>query len=147
MDDVRALNNAFAAETSYLDSQAWRHLIVQARLAVCVPGEKAFLIALDQDAQYDSPNYLWWQQRRERFLYIDRLVVAANLQGIGLGRMLYQYAIAEASARNLKRVVCEINVDPPNPASLHFHQKLGFSNVGEQLLSNGKTVGYFERML
>ncbi len=36
----------------------------------------AFLIAFDQDADYDSPNFLWFRERFERFVYVDRIAVA-----------------------------------------------------------------------
>ena len=37
----------------------------------------AFLLAFAQGADYDSPNYQWFAQRYERFLYVDRIVVDA----------------------------------------------------------------------
>lgn len=146
-EPVRALNNAFAAETSFLDTIDWARLVGQARVAVCVAPADAFVLVLDQDADYTSPNFLWWKERRERFLYVDRVVVAATAQGRGLGRQLYTHAMDEARRLGFDRVVCEINIDPPNPGSVAFHKALGFVRAGEQKLPNGKTVGYFERLL
>jgi predicted GNAT superfamily acetyltransferase len=146
-ESVRALNNAFAAETSYLEADDWSRLVAQARVAVFVQPADAFVLVLDQDADYTSPNFLWWQERRERFLYVDRVVVAHEAQGRGLGRQLYAHAMAEARRLSFDRIVCEINIDPPNPGSVAFHQALGFEPAGEQRLANGKTVGYFERLL
>jgi uncharacterized protein len=144
---VRALNNAFAAETSHLEVDEWVRLVTQARVAAHAPPADAFVLVLDQDADYASPNFLWWRERRERFLYVDRVVVAKSAQGRGLGRQLYAHALDEALAMGFDRIVCEINIDPPNPGSVAFHQALGFEPAGEQRLANGKTVGYFERLL
>ncbi|MBP2158478.1 MULTISPECIES: GNAT family N-acetyltransferase [Asticcacaulis] len=141
---VRALNNVFAAETSYIEAGDWARLVAQARVAVFAAPADAFLLVLDHDADYDSPNFLWWKERRDRFLYVDRVVVAATAQGRGLGRQLYAHAVDEARRLGFERIVCEINIDPPNPGSVAFHTALGFTPAGEQKLSNGKTVGYFE---
>ena len=43
---------------------------------------------------------------------------------------------------------CEVNAEPPNPASDAFHRAMGFAPVGEAFLADrGKTVRYFERRL
>jgi uncharacterized protein len=144
---VRALNNVFAAETSFLDANDWSNLVAQACVAVCVAPADAFVLVLDQSAAYTSPNFLWWKERRERFVYVDRVVVAHEAQGRGLGRRLYAHAMDEARDLGFDRIVCEINLDPPNPGSVAFHTALGFVPAGEQRLPNGKTVGYFERLL
>lgn len=141
---VRALNNAFAAETSHLEAEDWSRLVRQARVAALVPPGDAFLLVLDQDADYDSPNFLWWKERRKRFLYVDRIVVAHAAQGRGLGRRLYAHVLAEARRLGFDRIVCEINLEPPNPGSVAFHRALEFKPAGEQRLADGKTVGYFE---
>lgn len=146
-ESVRALNNAFASETSHLEADDWIRLVAQARVAVFAAPADAFVLVLDQDADYDSPNFLWWKERRDSFLYVDRIVVAATAQCRGLGRQLYAHAMDEARRLGFDRVVCEINIDPPNPRSVAFHTALGFKAAGEQHRANGKTVGYFERVL
>ena len=44
-------------------------------------------------------------------------------------------------------MVCEVNAEPPNPASDAFHAALGFTEVGQATLNRGKVVRYFARLL
>ena len=44
-----------------------------------------FLLALGPEIDYDSPNFLWFRERYDAFLYIDRIVVAATARRLGLG--------------------------------------------------------------
>ena len=108
----------------------------------------AMLIAFDQSAAYDSPNFIWHRDRFDRFLYVDRIAVAATHRRRGLAAQLYADLFAFAAARDDVRVVCEVNSDPPNPASDAFHAALGFELVGEAFLPDrGKTVRYLAREL
>ena len=93
----------------------------------------AFLIALREGCAYDSVNYRWFAQRYPRFLYIDRIVVAAQRQGNGAGRHLYTDLVGFARAGGAGLVTCEIDADPPNEPSRRFHATLGFTEVGSQL--------------
>ena len=142
---LHALNNHFAKETSFLDAAGWAQLTGMARFAFATPD--AFLIAFDQDADYDSPNFLWFRDRYERFAYVDRVVVAASAHGQGLGRALYEGLFVEAKAAGYPCIVAEVNTVPPNPGSLSFHDKMGFEAVGEVTFSPEKSVRYFARTL
>jgi len=144
-EDLRALNNTFAKETSFLDEADWARLTGMARFACATP--EAFVIAFDQDADYDSPNFLWFRDRYERFAYVDRVVVADTAHGKGLGRALYEKLFAAAKAAGYPCVTAEVNTNPPNPGSLSFHAKMGFEPVGEVTFSPGKSVRYFARTL
>ncbi|MCY7305695.1 MAG: GNAT family N-acetyltransferase [Rhodoferax sp.] len=93
----------------------------------------AFLIALREGCAYDSVNYRWFAERYPRFLYIDRIVVAARRQGNGTGRHLYTDLIGFARAGGALLVTCEIDADPPNEPSQRFHAAFGFKVVGSQL--------------
>jgi len=104
----------------------------------------AFLIALEPHADYDSPNFIWFRERRDRFLYVDRLAVAAGHRRRGLGRRLYEHIFERARARGIPRVVCEVNLEPLNQASLDFHAALGFREVG-RAHAKGHLVAYLER--
>ena len=74
-------------------------LVGQAFLARRIGELDAFMLALDQDADYDSPNFLWFRDRYPRFVYVDRIVVATRARGRGLARLLYRRAVRRSRAR------------------------------------------------
>jgi predicted GNAT superfamily acetyltransferase len=147
MAGTLALNNAHAAATSWLDPAALRHLVDQAFCArvIGLPGT-AFVLALDETASYDSANFAWFHERYVRFVYVDRIVVAASAAGQGVASRLYEAVIAAARAAGHDHIVCEINLDPPNLASEAFHAARGFVEVGRAVLpGSGKLVKYVEK--
>ncbi|WP_331097799.1 GNAT family N-acetyltransferase [Lacisediminihabitans sp.] len=96
-----------------------------------------FLIGLRPGADYASENYRYFDSRGADFLYVDRIVIDATVRGAGLGRMLYDAVFALARDEARAEIDCEVNLDPPNPQSLAFHDRLGFRRVGEQETKNG----------
>jgi predicted GNAT superfamily acetyltransferase len=81
-------------------------------------------------------------------VYVDRIVVAPSMRGHGYARRLYGDLFERASLAGHDRVVCEVNANPPNPASDAFHARLAFSEVGTGTFHGGsKTVRYFSRTL
>ena len=143
LPDVLALNNAHAAEVNALSPEALAALVAVAAHAVVIDGGLGFLIALDERTPAQGPNHAWFRARHCAFLYIDRVVVAAEARGRGWARRLYDDAAAIAGARPL---CCEVNIVPPNAASLAFHERLGFVACGEAAdPRNGKRVRYLER--
>jgi predicted GNAT superfamily acetyltransferase len=141
-----ALNNAHAVELSWLEPERLAHLVAEAFVARRVGVADALLLTFDQAADYDSPNYLWFRERYSAFVYVDRVVVADGARGRGLARRLYDDLFAAARAAGHQRIVCEVNADPPNPASDAFHAALGFVAVGAAAIHGGKkTVTYLER--
>jgi uncharacterized protein len=146
--DLLALNNAHARELSWLEPKRFVYLLGEAFLARRIGHADALLLAFDQDANYDSPNFLWFRSRYSRFVYVDRIVVAPAAEGRGHARRLYRDLFQQASLAGHERVVCEVNSDPPNPASDAFHAALGFVEVGSAAIhGGGKVVRYFSRML
>jgi predicted GNAT superfamily acetyltransferase len=141
------LNNAHAQETSELASSAFARMIVGSYLALTLQPPFSLMLCFDQDAAYDSPNFLWFKTRYPRFVYVDRVIVDERLRGRGAARALYELLFAQARADRHRFVVCEVNDDPPNPASHAFHQRMGFEPVGQAKLPNGKTVTYMAREL
>jgi predicted GNAT superfamily acetyltransferase len=143
-----ALNNAHARETSFLTPRRWRTLVDAAFAAVCVDGSAALLVAFDQDADYDSLNFIWFRDRMSRFVYVDRIVVAESHRGGGLASLMYHDLFSRVRTAGQARVVCEVNLVPPNPASDAFHAKMGFTEIGRaDLVHGGKTVRYLAKHL
>lgn len=132
-ESVALLSPLDAAGLGALGAQADAHWVAERDGAVV-----AFLVALREGAAYASPNYRWFSARYARFLYVDRVVVARELRGSGVGTLLYRRLFEHAARTNAERVACEIDVDPPNSQSEAFHARFGFREVGQQRVQNGK---------
>ncbi len=148
-DALLALNAAHAVELSPLTRARFASLAAHACHARRTAAGDAFLLAFDERADYDSPNFLWFRARRARFVYVDRVCVAPARRGAGLARLLYAGLEAAARASGHDRIVCEVNATPPNPVSDAFHAALGFSPVGAATRAGPepKTVRFLERLL
>jgi predicted GNAT superfamily acetyltransferase len=146
LESLRTLNNEHAQELSFADARRFTHLVREAFFARHI-GTSAFIIAFDETADYDSPNYLWFRARFPRFVYVDRVVTAAAARGQGHAAALYNALFEAARAAGYDRITCEVNADPPNPASDAFHAKFGFAPIGSAALPTGKTVSYFSKPL
>jgi len=97
----------------------------------------AFILVMRETARYQSENFTWFSSRYPRFLYIDRIVVAQRFGGRKIGSALYTDLMGAARADGVNLLVCEYNLDPPNPASKAFHARFGFAEVGTQRVANG----------
>ncbi len=135
------LNNASASETSWLDAAGLDRLITGARVATSIGPDAAFMLAFDERADYDSPNFVWFRERFDQFLYVDRVIVAQTHRRQGLARSLYADLFRRAERHGYPRIACEVNSRPPNPVSDAFHAKLGFSEVGSGAVG-AKSVRY-----
>ncbi|SEA23857.1 GNAT family N-acetyltransferase [Rubrimonas cliftonensis] len=144
-----ALNAAHEAETGPLDGPALDALLAGAfHVGAEAGGRDALLIAFDEGASYDSPNYRWFRERFPRFVYVDRVIVAPAARGRGVARRLYGALFARAVAAGHGLACCEINSAPPNPGSDAFHARLGFAEAGAAVLpERGKAVRYLTRAL
>lgn len=105
------------------------------------------MICFDEKSGYESPNFLWMRSRFDSFVYIDRIIVSPEVRGQKVGRNLYECAFAHAERSGRSRVTCEVNVEPPNPASEAFHAALGFREIEQASNTPGKIVRYMEKTL
>jgi predicted GNAT superfamily acetyltransferase len=97
-----------------------------------------FLIAFDPAADYGSPNFLWFRDRYKAFIYIDRIITAAEARREGIALRLYKDLEMFARERGIPMMTCEYNLRPKNEESRLFHQKYGFEEVGIQETEGGK---------
>ncbi|WP_077033571.1 GNAT family N-acetyltransferase [Pelomonas sp. KK5] len=134
-ESVRFLSPMSAERLVELDTQAAVHQVVEEGGQVV-----AFLLAFREGARYDSINYRWFADRYARFLYVDRVVVSGRLQAKGAGTRLYEHVFAHAAEAEVPLVVCEFDVEPPNPVSERFHARFGFREVGRQVVAGGAKV-------
>jgi predicted GNAT superfamily acetyltransferase len=92
----------------------------------------AFCITFAPDAPDAGVNHQWFADRFESFVYLDRIAIDPAYQNLGLGVLLYQSVEQQiiASAQH-SLLCCEVNLKPPNPGSLRFHHRIGFTEVGQ----------------
>lgn len=146
-DWVLALSARHERETGALDAVTLAAMRAASYQCNVIGEQGGYLITFDQDGAYDSPNFIWFRQRYRRFVYVDRIVIEPNARKAGHARALYEHLFENARADVHALVACEVNSDPPNPASDAFHGRMGFKAVGQALLGNGKTVRYMTRDL
>lgn len=137
LEAVLALNQAHVPAVGGLDREGLDRLVRQAETAVLadLDGDLGgFVLALPPGTSYGSPNYRWFSDRYDEFVYVDRIVVDTARQRVGLGHRLYDAVEAATSAP----ILCaEVNVRPRNGPSLAFHERRGFAPVGEQDTDDG----------
>jgi predicted GNAT superfamily acetyltransferase len=129
---VLALNNASTPHVNALEPEQFAWIVASAdyyRVAVRDGALEGFVIALRNGTDYWSDNYAWFGAHFDRFLYLDRVVVAPSARRGGVGRALYADLVAFASGR-WPRITLEVNIEPPNAGSVAFHETLGFQRVG-----------------
>jgi predicted GNAT superfamily acetyltransferase len=88
-EELLRVNNANARDTSLLTREKFDRMIGLARVATFIESGPAFLLAFEQNDDYDGAHFLWFRSRFDRFLYIDRIVVAQGHRRLGVGHMLY----------------------------------------------------------
>ncbi|MDJ0654824.1 MAG: GNAT family N-acetyltransferase [Xanthomonadales bacterium] len=133
-DWVLRTNNEALPDVNALSADDLKDLIEMAcyfRVADNDGEPAGFLLAMNAEADYQSPNYQWFKQRYPEFVYIDRVVVARRFRGVGVGRVFYADIQSYAEAL-VPCLTCEVNLEPPNDVSLLFHGTNGFVEVGQQ---------------
>jgi len=148
------LNAKFVYWLSPLDYEGLDYLLSKAsyQKSMIEPETGQFLgalLAYPHDVDYpDHANLIWLQRKLSDFFYIDRIVIAAEAQGQGVGYKLYQDLSVYAQTKGYKNLACEVNTIPNNPGSHIFHQRAGFKAIGEQdIPEKGKAVRYYAKAL
>lgn len=129
---VLDLNESNVVKLAPLDAERLHQLRSWADRAdaIEVGGEfGGFVLTFRSGTAYDSENYLWFHEQYGRdFYYLDRIVVDKRLRRGGVGTTVYD--ALETLARPHRRMCLEVNLLPPNPASLSFHNGRGYAEVG-----------------
>ena len=103
----------------------------------------AFLMAFRRGANYDGAVFKTFEQDPRDFIYVDRVAVEPTYQGKGIAKLLYDDVGDYARSAGVGRLTAEINVVPPNEASMRFHLSRGFREIG-RLELGAKTVALCE---
>lgn len=148
--EILRLNRQALPHVNDISPQMLEELAGQSLLmpVVRVAGRLAgFVIVLDETARYGSPNFQYFRRCYPSFAYVDRIVVADPFRRQGLSSALYGH-VARGCAGCKPVLTCEVNLQPPNPGSLAFHEAAGFRAVGVQDTEGGaKTVQLMAKTL
>lgn len=136
---VLAMNESAVPHVNRVDLAQMQKFQAEAayfRVALADGEPAAFLVGLRPDADYHSPNFRWFCARYPDFAYIDRVAVSEAARRRGLGAALYRDFEA-AFAGLCPCLACEVNLRPANEASMQFHRRMGFEQVGSQTIDDG----------
>jgi hypothetical protein len=132
IDDVLALNERNVEALAPMDEDRLRLLQKWSdRFDVLEHDEgfAGFVITFAPGSPYDSENYRWFTERHTSgFYYLDRIVLHESVRRQGLGTFVYDDL--ESVARRHGRLCLEVNLVPRNDASLAFHDRRGYQEVG-----------------
>ena len=140
---VHALNEAAVPAVNSIAREAFRRFARDsAYFRVAEEGGTilGFLLGRTPEAEYNSPNFVWFRERYPDFVYVDRIVVGEAAQGTGLGRRFYGRFEEFGRERGSPILACEVNLRPRNERSLRFHHRFGFTEVGRQETEEGRKL-------
>ena len=100
-----------------------------------------FVICLLPNTNYGSLNYSWFNERYEKFIYVDRIAVDTQFRDRGIGSKLYQRVIQYSTEHKIS-ITAEVSLEPPNPGSDRFHIRHSFNSVGEFHQENKSVTMY-----
>ncbi|MGH3510620.1 MAG: GNAT family N-acetyltransferase, partial [Nocardioidaceae bacterium] len=128
---VLALNHGSVELLAPMDAQRLDLLrAIADRFEVVEVGDAVagFVLTFRAGTSYDSANYRWFGDRHDDFYYLDRIVFDPAYRRRGLATLVYD--AMETRAKEHGRMCLEVNVEPPNEASLAFHASRGYTEVG-----------------
>lgn len=133
---VVALNNSAGPSILPMDADKARFFWDHADYFRVIEQDGAptgFLVGFSDAAPHDSPNFRWFKDRHRNFLYIDRIVIAAQRRGGGRGRAFYADVMSFAEPR-WASLCCEVFLGVGYDPALLFHGAFGFREVGQQTM-------------
>lgn len=105
-----------------------------------------YALAFPSDAPYDGEEFQAFHKSLPGpYIYIDQVAVAPNMRRRGVASSLYLALEIEARRRSMSALCCEVNLDPPNPASMAFHLGRGFQRLEVLITADGRTVALMSR--
>ena len=149
---VLEINNANTPGVSELTMSELETDIENCLHALAIDNEHgevcAFCITFDPNAPDAGANHRWFADRFESFVYLDRIAIDSTHQNLGLGALLYQ-AVEQRMLKSAEHslLCCEVNLEPPNPGSLRFHKRIGFTEAGQHSPQQGYVVSLLQKVI
>ena len=146
VSDIYSINQDNVPEVGSLDSieQQKKLLSVSSYHSILLKENEliGFSICFRESRPYWSENYKYFEDKLDRFLYIDRIAIRSEYRRQGHAKRMYEDIFNIASQDDLI-VTAEVNTKPANQGSLRFHEYMGFKEVGARSFDD-HDVAYFE---
>lgn len=148
-DSILRINAECSPNVAKLDTDELRRLVAFDGVAWVAEHEThvvGYLLGMSSAAAYDGEEFQWFRSSLDQpFLYIDQIAVGAEARRTNVAAQLYEHLIEHSRAHSIHVLCCEVNLRPANPASLKFHDKLGFEKTGELETGDGRRVALLFR--
>ena len=147
---IAMINEAGRPNVSPLDTQSISEIRTTAPYFVVAEIDHAvvgYIIGYTADDMYDGEEFAWFKGKFPQFLYIDQIAIAPSARSQGIGAQFYTHAASFCLEQQFPMIVCEVNLDPPNPISLKFHTRIGFRELEVLKVSDGRTVSLLQKSL
>jgi predicted GNAT superfamily acetyltransferase len=138
-ENVPAVGEETREDLAKIHEQSTIALVAEASKQVV-----GFCMVLLPGAEYGSPNYEFFCERLDDFIYLDRVAVTSDFQGRGIGAALY---IEVEKLSDATWFALEVNTKPRNEGSLRFHAREGFVQMEEFETRPGKMVSLMVKKL
>ena len=145
---VLEINQANTPEVGSVDLDRLAFIFDESsiRLGVAIDGRVVgFTLVLAPGSAYDSVNYRWFQTNHPESWYLDRVAISVEHRRRGLGARLYEAVFDELEQTGVRSLGLEVNLEPANPGSMAFHERLGFEHLAEQTTNYGAVVAMMLR--
>jgi hypothetical protein len=147
LERIHAINQASTPGVGKAELDHLAHITAASSIALGAEIDGAvagFCLVLGPGADYESCNYRWFSSRYDDFVYLDRVAVDKRHRSAGIGAALY----AEVERRAVAGwFTLEVNLRPRNDGSLRFHDRRGFTEVGQQETDYGCLVSLMAKRL
>jgi predicted GNAT superfamily acetyltransferase len=148
LPEIVRINVDSAPGVTQLTGRDMAGLVTEATLAwvaIADRGIAGYLIAFLGSANYGGEEFAWFKRRGQTFVYVDQVALARSYRGRGIASRLYSELERWSSGQLCDSLNCEVNLDPPNPASMAFHARYGFIEIGRMHTSDGRHVALLQK--
>ena len=146
VSDIYSINQDNVPEVGSLNSidQQKKLLSVSSYHSILLEDDEliGFAICFRESRPYWSENYKYFENKLDRFLYVDRIAIRNEYRRQGHAKRMYEDIFNFAGQDGLT-VTAEVNTKPANQGSIRFHEYMGFKEVGMRSFDD-HDVAYFE---
>jgi uncharacterized protein len=143
-DLILAINRDSSPHVASLDLEELQRLVELADVSWVASRETqvvGYVLAMSNASRYDGEEFKYFLAKLDKpFLYVDQIAIAAHARRANVASRIYRVLTRWGRQRNIGRLCCEVNIQPPNPASLRFHEEAGFVRFGELETVDGRHV-------